>query len=108
MKDCKSCIHGDTKAGTGPCKDCVYNGFVNYQRKEEEMPTPLHGFYVLCPRTHYTEHQHPDYEAAKTEAERLAREHPGDKFVILKPVAMCKKSDIIWELPLETDDEIPF
>lgn len=56
--------------------------------------------------------RHTSKQAAKTEAERLARQMPGYEFVVLESLAVVSKSDIKWE-PTESsdsqdDDSVPF
>ena len=51
--------------------------------------------------------QHPTEEAARTEAERLARSCPGNRFTVLEAIFRVEKSDVMWQEASE-DDEIPF
>lgn len=53
---------------------------------------------------------HGTKEAAKAEAERLARAHSGRRVYVMQAVASVIKSDVAWESApgLASDDEIPF
>jgi len=51
--------------------------------------------------------RHPDETGARREAERLAREYPGEEFVVLQSVATVRKSDISWE-DHDPEFQIPF
>jgi hypothetical protein len=53
-------------------------------------------------------HQHDTEEGAAAEAERLARLHPGETFVVLEAVRALKVSDIHTIDLRGTTDEIPF
>lgn len=60
-----------------------------------------------------TSYEHNDEQMARTEAERLAKEHPGCVFTVLGPVAAYQKSDVqITDLTdyLESGDsgDVPF
>lgn len=48
--------------------------------------------------------KHARYEDAKREAERLAHQHPGHKFVVLCSVAHCQHTAVVWT----EHDQIPF
>lgn len=39
-------------------------------------------------------YQHTSYESARAEAERLARNHPGDRFVVVESVCAVEKVDV--------------
>lgn len=52
-------------------------------------------------------YRHMSEASAKTEAERLARAHPGKEFYVLCAIGKCVKSDIAWSDPTD-DDAIPF
>jgi len=52
-------------------------------------------------------HKHPTHEAAKAEAERLARCQQGHTFMLLELIGSCKRNDIVWTVP-DGDDPIPF
>lgn len=63
-------------------------------------------FLVWNPRTSQTRYRHETYQAAKDEAERLARLNNGESFYVLQAVSCSMK-------PVETitrrlDDGIPF
>lgn len=51
--------------------------------------------------------RHISFEVAKTEAERLARQHPGIEFYVMQPVSRSKRVDVETEM-LVPDDQIPF
>jgi len=40
--------------------------------------------------------QHPTENAARSEAERLARFNPGQKFYLLSAIDCCRVNDISW------------
>ena len=42
--------------------------------------------------------RHPSKQSAITEAERLAREYPGQEFTVMEALATVIKSDITWKL----------
>jgi hypothetical protein len=52
-------------------------------------------------------YRHYHIDAAREEAERLARQQPNQEFVVLEAVAAVKKTDVAWE-ELSDDDEPPF
>lgn len=41
--------------------------------------------------------KHPSEEPARAEAERLAGQHPGELFHVMKSVATCRPVGIAWE-----------
>lgn len=41
--------------------------------------------------------RHYDKDVAITEAERLARQCPGQEFTVLQSLATVKKTDVVWE-----------
>lgn len=47
--------------------------------------------------------RHPSEGEARREAERLARAHPMQEFLILRSVGTCMKSDVVW-IDHESDD----
>ena len=53
-------------------------------------------YYVWNPAEDIPRVEHPTEEEARTEAERLARLQPKDKFVILKKVAECVYNPVFW------------
>lgn len=63
-------------------------------------------YMVLCAQTGYSRYKHESYQSAKDEAVRLARQNPGNDFVVLLGVATVKKNDVVID-ELERD-EIPF
>ena len=66
-------------------------------------------YLVWNPQTGYIKHKHKYSSSAKTEAERLARQHQGQEFVVLKAVASCKVDNLHWaEMSDNADDFIPF
>lgn len=64
-------------------------------------------YMVLNPQTNYTAYKHDDYQAAKREAIRLARLHPGNEFVVLCAVASVAKDDVRVD-EVHCSDHIPF
>lgn len=50
-------------------------------------------------RLHQTKHQ------AQQVAEKMAREHPGQEFFVMRTVSVTKKVDVITET---FDDDLPF
>lgn len=55
--------------------------------------------------------QHTSEASARREAERLARQNPGQRFIVLKSVAEVTKNDIIWKDHSNEefkDDHVPF
>jgi hypothetical protein len=53
--------------------------------------------------------KHDTYDAAQTEAERLARAYPGIAFYVLMPVAVSKRVDVETRELVKLDDiGIPF
>lgn len=49
--------------------------------------------------------KHASMNLAKGEAERLARQHPGTKFYVLRAIGSAERSDVTFTV---LDDEIPF
>jgi hypothetical protein len=45
----------------------------------------------------YAKHVHYSESNANEEAERLARNHPGQRFCVLFILFSCIKNDILWE-----------
>lgn len=67
----------------------------------------MKNFYmVLCESTGYTKYKHENYESAKQEAVRLARQNPDHDFLVLSALATVKKNDIVIDEVL--NDDIPF
>lgn len=57
--------------------------------------------------------RHSTEQAARQEAERLARENPGCEFFVLSAVAVVTRSDVRWEecqevQEWERDGKLPF
>lgn len=54
--------------------------------------------------------RHPTFLSAKTEAERLARQHPGQEFTLLQSLGTCRKSDVKWDTQdgVEPEPVVPF
>lgn len=53
------------------------------------------------------QYRHSTEKAATTEAERLARLHPGQTFVVLESVC-CRRVDDMLRIDLRPVDDIPF
>lgn len=54
-------------------------------------------------------YRHATIGSASREAERLAREYPGQEFIVLEALAIVKKSDVQWSRLNEVpDDDVPF
>jgi hypothetical protein len=69
---------------------------------DEEAPFWL----VWNPQGHAPTFRHPNVQAAKKEAERLAAINPGQKFHVLEAKALCVNSSVRW---VQVDpDWIPF
>lgn len=49
--------------------------------------------------------EHVTEQSARAEAERLARNNPGQRFAVLRSVAVACKHDVAWE---EIVSEMPF
>lgn len=54
-----------------------------------------------------TNYRHPTEESAETEAKRLAAQHPGTTFFVLRAVAKYRKVDVERTI-LDYPDNIPF
>lgn len=66
-------------------------------------------FYVYNTFTRYTNYEHHTLESAKSEAERLAREHPGQCFRVLSVIGEVKSNDVVWDcLENNPAPDIPF
>lgn len=52
--------------------------------------------------------KHANLSAARREAERLARNNPGQTFHVLELVGSCKKTDVEWMPCEDTEARIPF
>lgn len=64
-------------------------------------------FVVWNPSSGYTRFKHESEQAAEREAQRLAREHKGQEFVVLATRSVSKSSDVTTER-FEPEDQIPF
>lgn len=53
-------------------------------------------YFVWSPSGHIPTFQHDTAASARTEAERLARNNPGQEFFVLTKVARAKKVDVEW------------
>lgn len=62
-------------------------------------------FVVWNPEHGLPHHQHRTVDLARQEAERLARQHPGHRFIVMKSLCECSKDEIQWKAH---GDEIPF
>lgn len=70
----------------------------------------MEGFWMVVGRGTPT-YRHETLMGAREEAERLARLHPGDEFVVLKSVCRVVKTDVTWSAYVHTNapgDEVPF
>jgi hypothetical protein len=67
-------------------------------------------WFVWCPTGWPPKHQHQSIESAINEAERLAKAHPGQQFVVLETVG-ARMVDLVQRIdlrPVNEPDEIPF
>lgn len=66
------------------------------------------GYYVWNPNSNKPRFRHDSFDAAVRESERLARDFPGESFVVLeiKGVSVVEKPSPIFKPSL--NDEIPF
>lgn len=53
-------------------------------------------------------YKHETEKSARQEAERLARENPGEKFYVLESSDCCMKYDVFWASLLDKNGDIPF
>ena len=56
-------------------------------------------------------YRHPSKATAVAEAERLASMNPGQEFAVLESLAVCKKTQILWEatsVDSSESDDVPF
>lgn len=61
---------------------------------------------VWNPHRDPPKHRHESPQQAKVEAERLAREHPGNRFYVLQAVGFCSRNEVSWTTL--DDADIPF
>lgn len=61
---------------------------------------------VWTPNGHTPRYEHQSAASAHAEAQRLARENPGEKFYVLQPISETVRNDIVTRR-FEVD-EIPF
>lgn len=54
-------------------------------------------FVVWSPHTTNITKMHESLEDAQVEAERLAKKYGGTEFIVLRPVAVCKITDVSWK-----------
>lgn len=65
-------------------------------------------FYVVWnPATGYTRFRHESHRSAITEAERLAKEHEGQEFIVLQAITKSVSKTVVTE-KYDYDDGIPF
>ena len=62
-------------------------------------------FLVWNPSTGRTQYKHGSLGQARSEAERLARENPGQVFHVLANMGCARKTDVEW---IPSDDGVPF
>jgi len=70
----------------------------------------MDGFWMVVGRGTPT-YRHANLIDARAEAERLARLHSGEEFVVVKSVARVVKNDVSWTAYTHTDgngDDVPF
>jgi len=68
-------------------------------------------WFVWNPNGRVPHFEHSTTRNARLEAERLARQNPGQKFLVLQSVCEVVKDDVVWvehEKPKEEQCEIPF
>lgn len=63
--------------------DVLLHGFP----RRDHMSEPANFFMVWTKTGHLPRRMHDDFAGAENEAQRLARMHPGKKFIVLKAVA---------------------
>lgn len=65
-------------------------------------------FYVVWnPDTGYTKYQHESHQMALAEAERLAKAHDGQEFIVLQALSRSQVRTVVTE-KYDYDDGIPF
>ena len=79
MKSCENCI---LEFGN-KIKGILCGFYTSLTDEAKEI------FYVLNTKTGYTKKQHESEQSARAEAERLAKQQPGDIFLVLKMVSSC-------------------
>lgn len=67
-------------------------------------------WFVWNPNSLNPRFKHDTVESATTEAERLARMHPGQEFIVLESIAACRAVSVEWERHLTEEEisELPF
>ena len=72
------------------------------------MKDERESFYLVWnPQGREPQQQHPSLERAEREAERLARLHRGQRFIVLRSVSECVVDDVRRIRHVESD-ELPF
>lgn len=64
-------------------------------------------WFVWNPNGHNPKYQHNSEASATAEAERLARAHPGETFVVLESICARRVDDML-RIVMRTDCDIPF
>lgn len=68
-------------------------------------------FMVWSEKSHQTHYRHETSGAASTEAERLARSHPGIKFYVFAAIGVAEVApppSVYRDIKFDFDDLIPF
>lgn len=64
---------------------------------------------VWNPQGHEPQARHDSEQSAEREAERLAKKHPGQRFIVLRPVREVVVDNVQrFEYEPEDHDELPF
>lgn len=64
-------------------------------------------WFVWNPEGHSPTYKHPSEKSAVGEAERLARLHPGNTFVVLESVCARRVDDML-RIEMRNNSEVPF